>query len=94
MTFLIDIVFILYCAINFFGFGLMGLDKWLSIRNSKGGDYRRIPENTLLGVAVFGGIGVWIGMYVFHHKTSKKKFYIGVPCIVLLGLLIVQWILL
>lgn len=94
MSYLVDVVFILYCAINFFGFVLMGLDKWISIYNSKGNDLRRIPENTLLGIAVFGGIGVWVGMYVFHHKTQKKKFYIGVPCICLLMLLLVQWLVL
>ena len=36
----------------------------------------------------FGGFGVWIGfdcvfallgMHLFHHKTRKKKFTIGVP---------------
>ena len=94
MPILYDVLFILYCAVNIFGFVLMGFDKWISVYNSKGHTMRRIPENTLLGIAVVGGIGVWIGMYVFHHKTQKKKFYIGVPCICLLMLLLVQWILL
>ena len=90
----VDFIFVIYVAINIFGFGLMGLDKWISIHNSKGGDLRRVPENTLLSVAIVGGIGIWIGMYVFHHKTLKKKFYLGVPCICLLTLLLVQWLVL
>ena len=40
-----------------------------------------IPETTLLIAAVFGVIGAFSGMHVFHHKTRKPKFYIGVPVI-------------
>lgn len=44
--------------------------------------HRRVPEKTLLLIAVFGGtFGIWGGMYIFHHKTRKPKFYIGVPAI-------------
>ena len=42
----------------------------------------RIPEATLLTVAALGGsIGVLTGMYLFHHKTRKPKFFLGVPLI-------------
>ena len=42
----------------------------------------RIPESTLLTVAVLGGsVGCYAGMRLFHHKTRKPKFYIGVPVI-------------
>ena len=50
----------------------------------------RIPEATLLGIAVFGGsIGVIIGMYLFRHKTRHRKFSLGLPLIlaVQIGLL-------
>lgn len=50
----------------------------------------RIPEATLLGIAVFGGsIGVIIGMYLFRHKTRHLKFSLGLPLIlaVQIGLL-------
>ena len=42
----------------------------------------RIPEATLLGIAVFGGsIGAIIGMYLFRHKTRHLKFALGLPLI-------------
>lgn len=42
----------------------------------------RIPEATLMGVAVLGGsIGAIAGMRLFRHKTKHPKFYIGLPCI-------------
>ncbi|MDO5448168.1 MAG: DUF1294 domain-containing protein [Clostridia bacterium] len=44
----------------------------------------RIPEKTLLLLAFLGGgIGAFCGMHIFHHKTKKNLFKIGVPlCIV------------
>lgn len=55
----------------------------------------RIPEATLLTVALIGGsIGSLAGMRVFHHKTRKPKFYIGIPAILVLQLALVgYWIL-
>lgn len=45
----------------------------------------RIPETTLLLLAVLGGsIGAWFGMKVWHHKTMHKKFKYGVPAILFL----------
>ena len=42
----------------------------------------RIPEATLLGIAVFGGsIGAIAGMYLFRHKTRHLKFSLGLPLI-------------
>ena len=50
---------------------------------------RRIPEATLLTVAALGGsIGCLAGMKVFHHKTRKPKFYIGIPVILALQLIL------
>lgn len=67
-------------AINIATFFLYGVDKW------KAREKRwRIPEATLLSMAVFGGsVGAYAGMRVFRHKTQKPKFYIGVPVILLL----------
>lgn len=55
----------------------------------------RIPEATLLTVALIGGsIGSLAGMRVFHHKTRKPKFYIGIPAILVLQLALAgYWIL-
>lgn len=54
----------------------------------------RIPEATLLTVAILGGsIGTLAGMRCFHHKTKKPKFRIGIPLILSLQLLLAAFIL-
>lgn len=70
------IIYIL--AVNIFVFILMGIDKFLAIRN-----YSRIPEKHLLLLGVFlGGFGGLISMKAFKHKTShfsfKLCFFIGI----------------
>ena len=53
----------------------------------------RIPEATLMGAAAIGGsLGAMMGMHLFHHKTKHPKFFIGIP--VLLGIHIVIGIIL
>lgn len=45
----------------------------------------RIPEATLMGVAAIGGsAGVFLGMYLFRHKTQHPKFTVGVPLLLIL----------
>lgn len=67
-------------AVNGIAFGSYGIDKRKAVK-----DKWRIPEKTLLLLAVFGGsIGALLGMRIFHHKTRKNKFRIGVPLILLL----------
>lgn len=64
-----------------------GVDKQKAIRGSW-----RVPEKTLIGLAVFGGsIGAFIGMHLFHHKTKKPKFYIGIPVILVLQAAVAVW---
>ncbi len=48
----------------------------------------RIPEATLIGVALVGGsIGSLLGMYIFRHKTRHPKFTVGIP-VILVGQII------
>ena len=73
------LIFIYLIAINVVTFFLYGIDKWKAKRSKW-----RIPEATLLGLAVIGGsIGAWLGMKVWHHKTQHKKFKYGLPLILL-----------
>lgn len=73
---------------NLVAFVVYGIDKYKA-RNGKW----RISESTLLMLAMFGGsIGAWLAMKVFHHKTMHKKFYIGVPVIIVLQLVFAAWI--
>ncbi len=78
------ILFYLILA-NLFGLFIMKLDKGYAKKH-----HRRIPEKTLLLTAAVGGIfGIWGGMYLFHHKTKKPKFYVGVPAIFVAQLILV-----
>lgn len=64
-----------FIVINIIGFLAMGLDK----AKAKAGAWR-IPEKTLFGIALFGGgLGVWLGMNSFRHKTKHWYFKYGVP---------------
>lgn len=66
---------------------IYGIDK-LKAKQDKW----RIPEATLLLLAVVGGsIGAWIGMKVWHHKTLHKKFRYGVPAILLIQIALMAY---
>ncbi len=57
-------------GVNVAGFILMGLDKSLA-----GGGALRAPERVLFALALLGGgVGVFLGMHVFRHKTRKVVF--------------------
>lgn len=82
-------IIIYLCVINIVSFFLYGLDKQKAKRRKW-----RIPEATLLGVAFMGGsIGAFLGIQIFHHKTKKVKFYIGIPMILgmqIIGIIVIQ----
>ena len=62
--------------INLLGFVLYGVDKVKSKRKGS----CRIPERVLLWVArLGGGLGCWLGMMLFRHKTKHNRFMILVP---------------
>ena len=66
-------------AVNLLTLIVFGLDKHRAKVHRE-----RIPETALLGLAVLGGsIGALAGMYLFRHKTRKRKFTISVPLILL-----------
>lgn len=73
MDFLISYLLIINAA-GFFG---MLMDKLKAKKN-----LWRIPERTLLFIAVLGGsAGSLLGMYLFRHKTLHAKFALGIPLI-------------
>ena len=75
-------VAIALAAWNLIVFCVYGLDKY----NAKK-DKWRIPEKTLLLLAFFfGGLGAFLGMRVFRHKTKHRLFTIGVPLCLLLNI--------
>ena len=53
----------------------------------------RISIITLLGLALIGGsLGALIGMYLFHHKTKKDYFKIGVPLIIVMQVMVLFYL--
>lgn len=54
-------------------------------RAAKRAGHRRVPEKTLLALALAGGAGgLWAGMYAFRHKTRHWYFVLFVPLIFIL----------
>ena len=67
------------------GFILMAVDKGKAKRPGA----RRIPEATLILLACLGAsFGEILGMNICRHKTRHPKFFIGLPVILLIQLVI------
>lgn len=66
---------LVYLAVmNIAAFAAFGWDKM----KARWGGWR-IPERTLIALALFGGsVGAWAGMKYFRHKTKKAKFKVGI----------------
>ncbi len=71
-------------VINIVTLAAFGIDKHAAIKHKS-----RIREATLLVLASIGGsLGALIGMYGFGHKVRKASFYIGVPLIIILQIIL------
>lgn len=71
--------FIIMSIITFL---LMYIDKNRAIKGQW-----RIPEATLINLSILGGgIGTYMGMYIFRHKTRHPKFTIFIPITIILNL--------
>ncbi len=81
--------FLYYLLIlNLITFLVYGIDKWKARTNQW-----RIPESTLLLLALFGGsIGAIMGMEIWRHKTQHLIFRIGVPLMLILQLTLALWL--
>ena len=70
--------------INLIAFLLFGIDKY----KAKNGLWR-IPEKVLFLFAILGGsVGALIGMEVFRHKTKHLLFWLGLPVILCLQIIL------
>ena len=71
--------------LNLIAFCLMGIDKRRAINGKS-----RIPESSLLFWGfLMGGPGLLLGSLIFHHKTRKWKFRLGIPFAIICNLLVV-----
>ena len=66
----------------------MGLDKMSAKVNSE-----RVPEIWFFLISLAGGfVGVVLGMFAFHHKTSKTGFQIKIAAAAVLGTLVIVYL--
>jgi uncharacterized membrane protein YsdA (DUF1294 family) len=78
-------IILVLIGVNIIAFLMYGADKYRATRKKW-----RIPEKVLIGIALCGGsAGALLGMYVFHHKTRKNKFRIGIPLIFVAQIIVV-----
>jgi len=81
----LKVFLVVYVLWNSYVFIAMGRDK----RRAKLHRWR-IPEASLLLMgAALGGIGLYSGMKVFHHKTAHSKFVFGAPILILANFLVI-----
>ncbi len=62
----------------------MGYDKYKAKKNKW-----RIPEKRLYLIALIGGgVGIYIGMKKFRHKTKHFWFNYGIPFLIVCNIII------
>lgn len=84
-----EFVLLYLLTINAAGFLSMLVDKHKAKKNQW-----RIPERTLLLIALLGGsMGSLLGMYTVRHKTKHLKFTLGIPLILAAQIGLIIWIL-
>ena len=76
--------------INLMSFIMFGIDKYKAKKRKW-----RIPEMSLLmSSALGGGLGGFIGMKLFRHKTRHIRFTVLVPLFLILWIALTVWLIL
>jgi len=74
-------IYIYIGIINMLTFFIFGIDKYKAKK-----DYSRVSEKGLFLLCfIGGGIGGFVGMYTFRHKTRKWYFNLLVPISIVVG---------
>lgn len=77
-----------FLIMNICAFTMFGADK-----NKAKRQRNRISEKKLFRVCFFGGaVGGFIGMLCFNHKTRKKRFYILIPILFIIQVVLESFI--
>jgi len=85
---MIAVIWGAWLLINAAVFILYGVDKHRARKRQW-----RIPEKTLLlGTWMLGGVGAWLAMRVFRHKTKHLAFQISAPVGAALGVLMMVFV--
>ena len=78
------LVWSVWLIVNLMTFILYGVDKHRAKR-----EQWRIPEKTLLtGTWLLGGVGAWLAMRTFRHKTKHLVFRVSAPLGAVLSMLL------
>lgn len=89
-TFFSDHKWLLYylIVINVVALIMFAIDKINAVEHRN-----RIRIVSLLGIAFVGGsVGSLLAMYLFHHKTKKDYFSVGVPLIMVMQIILVFYL--
>lgn len=77
-----------FILVNLIAILAMAIDKYKARKGAF-----RIPEAVLFLFSIIGGsIGSLLGMFLFHHKTRKWKFRIGMPAILIIQIAVIAFL--
>lgn len=77
-----------FAVLSIMALAMMKIDKRQAQKQGQ-----RIPEKNLWRVAIFGGgIGAYIGMMAFRHKTKHTNFRVGFLVLAMAQAAILLWI--
>lgn len=81
-------IIIALLILNIFGFILVSLDKYKA-KNK----LWRIPERSFFILSILGGsVGVYIGLFLFKHKTRHWYFMTVIPLIILAQIIFIYYL--
>lgn len=78
-----------FLVINIISFFTMKHDKKQAVYH----DFRISEKTIFIFSLLLGGVGTYIGMYVFRHKTKHTKFTVGIPMTIILNIITIYYIL-
>ena len=84
---LVWVLLTVYAMVNVIAFTLYGIDK----RRAKKNLWRIRERTLLLATGLFGGVGAWLGMKVFRHKTQHMVFKVLVPVMAIAQMLLMSF---
>ncbi len=86
--FMQNFIIIALFILNILGLILVSLDKYKAKNR-----LWRIPERSFFILSILGGgIGVYIGLFLFNHKTRHWYFMVVIPLIILAQIVFIYYL--